>query len=177
MLSFIKSGQIDRIAVLCPPSFAAHSLSVEYLLEEVLKGLFHPGVSHRTRFFKQKPFRPRELSALYCLNSPRLRTALTDVSLIAHQGDHYVLGGVLAQLIQPLADVVKALLVRDVVYEQRPHRSPVVSSRDGFVPLLARCVPDLGAYSAARQKGYSARRELYADGGGRVGGQGTFDVS
>ena len=43
----------------------------------------------------------------------------------------------------PVLDVVKALLVGDVVHEHDAHRAPVVGRGDRAEPLLSGRVPDL----------------------------------
>ena len=51
----------------------------------------------------------------------------------------------LAELREPLVNVVEGLRFSDVIYEERPYSIPIVRVRDGSVPFLASGVPDLCA--------------------------------
>ena len=65
------------------------------------------------------------------------------VTLVAQ--DHFlnICRGVLLNVPDPVLDVVKALLVGDVIHEHDPHGPAIVGRGDGAEALLARSVPDL----------------------------------
>jgi hypothetical protein len=54
-----------------------------------------------------------------------------------------VIGSMLLYLPDPVSDVVEALLVRDVVDQENPHRPAVVGCRDRPETLLPSRIPDL----------------------------------
>jgi hypothetical protein len=63
--------------------------------------------------------------------------------MITYEGDYKVLIGMLSQAIQPIWKVIEALSVSQIEDEEGTDRGPVVSHRDGSVPLGATGVPDL----------------------------------
>ena len=65
------------------------------------------------------------------------------VALVAHEELVHILVGVPIDLVQPLLDVVEALLVRHIINHDDPVRSAVVAGGNGAEALLASGVPDL----------------------------------
>lgn len=66
-----------------------------------------------------------------------------EVGFVADQKLVDILRGVSIDFVQPLFDVVKGLLIRDVVDDNDPVRASVVRRRNGSEALLAGGVPDL----------------------------------
>lgn len=56
------------------------------------------------------------------------------IRLVSHQHNHDVAVRVLPKLLQPSSHALVCRLARQIVHEQRPHRSPLVIARDGTVP-------------------------------------------
>jgi len=78
------------------------------------------------------------LSALFRNLSPVVHVALVAEDHLLHVG-----AGVLLNVPDPVLDIVKGLLVGDVVHQHNAHGSSVVGRGDGPEPLLAGGVPDL----------------------------------
>ena len=93
---------------------------------------------------------------------------LSQIRLVPDQHQRHVLLTVRAQLGQPALDILKRLLLRDVVDEQRARRAPIVRRRDGSIAVLPCRVPNLRLNDVARLCGDCARRELHADRGTRL---------
>ena len=75
----------------------------------------------------------------------RYSSTLLQVWFIAHQEYHYIMFCMLAELREPLLDVVERLRFRNVIHEERANSIPIVCVRDSSVPFLASSVPDLCA--------------------------------
>jgi hypothetical protein len=60
-----------------------------------------------------------------------------EIALVAHKQLNHVAAGVPLDLRQPLAGIVEAHLIGDIVHEDDAMRPPVVAARDGPEPLLA----------------------------------------
>jgi len=93
----------------------------------------------------------------------RDRAQMLQIALVAHEHDHNLGHGVLAELAEPPAHVLVRLRLGDVVHEQRAHSTAVVRARDRPVPLLAGCVPNLRFYDLVIDV-YRARGKLNSDG-------------
>jgi hypothetical protein len=65
------------------------------------------------------------------------------VALVAEDHLLHVRARVLLNVPDPVLDVVKALLVGDIIDEHDAHGAAVVGGGDGPEPLLSGCVPDL----------------------------------
>jgi hypothetical protein len=86
----------------------------------------------------------------------------SQIAFVAHQHNDNVRVGVIAQLGEPSIYILKRLLLRDVVHQQRADGAAVVRRRDRTIALLARSVPDLrlDRFRFARHR---ARRKLDAN--------------
>jgi len=66
-----------------------------------------------------------------------------EVAFVSYEHDGHVCVGVLLGILEPACEVVEGFSPRDVVYEQRTRRTPVVASCDAAEALLSRGVPNL----------------------------------
>ena len=70
-------------------------------------------------------------------------SSVVHVTLVAQDHLLYVSAGVLLDVSDPVLDVVKTLLVGNIVDQHDAHGPAVVGRGDGSEPLLPCCVPDL----------------------------------
>lgn len=68
---------------------------------------------------------------------------------------------------------IKALLIRNIIHQQNPHRTPVVSRRDGPEALLARGIPDLQLHALIANL-HRPYLEVNADGRDEGRGEGVL---
>lgn len=69
-----------------------------------------------------------------------------------------------AKLGQPALNVLKALLLGDIINEQGPRRTSVVRGGDCTVSVLPSSIPNLSLNDVSGLGGNCARRELNTDG-------------
>lgn len=68
---------------------------------------------------------------------------MSQIALVSDQHDHDVGISMVPQLLQPPVDILVGLMFANVVYEESPDRTTVVSRRDGPVPFLTSSIPNL----------------------------------
>ena len=90
--------------------------------------------------------------------------AILAVVLVPDERDVDALARVLLDVGHPVADVLEAPPVGDVVRQENAHRAAVIRAGDGPEPLLARGVPDLQLHALALQV-HGLDLEVDADGG------------
>ena len=129
------------------------------LLSDVDEGLVHVLRCLRRRLVEEDPVLLRELLPLLRRDDPRV----LQVRLVPDEHDRDVLRRVLLAVLQPRRQVLERLPPRDVVHEQRAHRTAVVAPRDAPELLLAGCVPDLQLHLLPVHV-HGAAPELDADG-------------
>lgn len=64
-------------------------------------------------------------------------TKVTQIALVTNKHDHNVVIGVVAELLEPAANVLISSMLGDVVDQQSTDSSTVVSRSDGTVTLLS----------------------------------------
>ena len=89
---------------------------------------------------------------------------LCKVSLIANQHKGHVFLSMGAKLGQPALNVLKTLLLGNVVNEQGPRRTSVVRGGDCSVSVLPSSIPNLSFNDVSGLSGDCARREFNTDG-------------
>ena len=103
------------------------------------EGILHVDAGFCTRFHELDPILDGQLFTLFLRNL----TPVRDVTLVPQNHLFHVRAGMLLNVPDPVFDVLKGLVVRDVVHQHDPHRAPVVGRRDRPEPLLTCRVPDL----------------------------------
>ena len=73
-------------------------------------------------------------------------TRLMQVALVRHEADLHLLVWIVAQLLQPIVEIVEGIAFRDIKHKQGTDSLAIVPSRDASVALTAGRVPDLGLY-------------------------------
>lgn len=111
-------------------------------LPETSTAFFKPAMQHTSTHLLQREERKRMLKASHACVFQRRHgqpgCSCGDVSDLVD-----VVGSMLLYLPDPVSDVVEALLVRDVVDQENPHRPAVVGCRDRPETLLPSRIPDL----------------------------------
>lgn len=142
------SGHIDGLTFLDASSSALSSLIRRHRLladgpvnvaQDQLERLLHVGRLQRGRLDVGKAFRLGEALRVAGGDGPEV----PQVGLVADEHDSDVGVGMVAQLLEPSADVLKGGGFAHVIDQDRAERPTVVGACDCTVPLLACCVPDL----------------------------------
>ena len=92
---------------------------------------------------------------------------LHDVTLVCDERNDNVFITVLTQALQPEAEVLKRVLVRNIIYKERAHRTTIMTCSDRAVLLASARVPDLSFHSHRVLERDDLGRELNADRGHR----------
>ena len=104
------------------------------------------------------------VSRILCLDLPHLR----QVRLIPNQHQCHVLLAMGAQFGQPPLNILKRLLLGDVIDEKRPRCPPIVGRGDSSVAVLPRRVPNLRLDHVTSLGCDCACCELHANGRARL---------
>jgi len=134
---------------------------LEDLSDEPLESLVDVGGVEGGGLEEQEPLLLRELVGRLLLHRP----LALEIALVADEHDDGARGDVGDELVQPVGDVVKGLLVRDVIDEHRALRAVVDGAGDGAEALLPRRIPDLHLHVPVLDL-QPLRHKLNADGGG-----------
>lgn len=92
---------------------------------------------------------------------------MPQITFVSNQHDNDVAVGMISKLLKPARDVLISHVLRDVVYQQSAHCTPVICRGDGPVTFLASSIPYLGL-DRLRVNLDRAGGELDTDGGFRV---------
>lgn len=83
-----------------------------------------------------------------------------EIALVSHEADLYLVVRVVAQLIEPVVQVVKRFALSDVKHKESAHCLSIVPSRDASIALAPRCVPYLRLDDRVVRQDDSLRQEF-----------------
>jgi hypothetical protein len=87
---------------------------------------------------------------------------MPQIGLISHQHDDNVAVSMIPEFLQPSRDILKCLVLADIIHKQGSDCTTVVSGCDGAVSFLSSSIPDLG-FDGLGVDLDAAGRKLYAD--------------
>ena len=104
------------------------------------------------------------IRSVFCLNFAHLG----EISLVADQHEGHVLLTVSSQLSEPALDILKGLLLGNVIDEKCTRRASIIGTGDGAISILTSSVPYLGLNDVSCLSRDSPRCKLHTNGRPRL---------